>query len=82
MSGVFLVALLAVCFAAVQAVVNTDVSQVIDATTSIVRYSVDIKATELNGEYELIFADAWASHLAHLSVSSKGKPLSVLPPVR
>lgn len=83
MASLLILAVLVSCLVAVQSVINTDVSQVIDATTSIVRYSADIKATEINGDYKIIFPESWAQHLAFISVSaSKGKSLKVLPPVR
>ena len=84
MSGMmFIVVFCVVLFVAVQAVVNTDVSQTIDATTSVVRYSADIKASEMDGKYEVVFQNDWANHLAFLSVTSKGgKTLTVQPPVR
>ncbi len=65
----------------VQSIVNNEVSQVIDASTSIVRYNAEIKASNVNGEYSLLFLKDWGSHLAYLSVTSKGKPLKVLPAV-
>jgi oligosaccharyltransferase complex subunit alpha (ribophorin I) len=65
----------------VQGVVNTDVSQVIDASTSIVRYSAEVKAAKLGNEYRLVFPQNWAEHLSFLSVTSKEKSLKVFPPV-
>lgn len=61
---------------------NTEVSQVFDASTSVVRYSSEIKATGVEGEYELLFDNSWSQHLSYLSVSSKGKVLTVRAPVR
>jgi len=61
--------------------VNTDVSQVFDASTSVVRYSAEIKASEVAGDYQLIFPNSWAQNLAFLSVTSKGKQLDVKAPV-
>lgn len=62
--------------------INTDVSQVFDASTSVVRYSAEIKASQVSGEYQLIFPNSWAENLAFISVTSKGKQLDVKAPVR
>lgn len=59
--------------------VNREVSSVIDATTSLVRVSSEIKAHGINGVYDLAFTDEWASHLSFLSVSSGGKELALQP---
>ncbi len=63
-------------------IVNKDVSQIIDATTSFVKYSAEIKAANVAGEYKLIFQNGWAEHLAFISVTSKGTKLNVHPPTR
>ncbi len=79
----FVVVLQVLLLISVQAIINTDVSQVIDATSSMVRYSADVKISEVEKEYRVIFANKWADHLAFLSVTtSKGKALNVLSPVR
>lgn len=78
----FLICLQSLYVTLVQGVVNTDVSQVIDASTSIVRYSAEVKAAELGNEYQLVFPQNWAEHLSFLSVTSKEKSLKVFPPVR
>lgn len=62
--------------------INTDISQVFDASTSVVRYTAEIKASQVSGEYQLIFPNSWAENLAFISVTSKGKLLDVRPPVR
>jgi hypothetical protein len=62
--------------------VNNDVSQIIDASSSIVKYSAEIKASLVENEYEIFMSAKWAEHLSFFSVTSKGKPLSVLPPIR
>lgn len=77
-----LICLQALFAAFVHGVVNTDVSQVIDASTSIVRYVAEVKATELASEYQVVFPENWAEHLSFLSVSSRGKILKVQPPIR
>jgi hypothetical protein len=63
-------------------IVNTEVVQSVDATTSVLRYSADVKATGVEGQYDLLFLNDWAEHLSFLSVTSKGKSLTVRPPVR
>lgn len=63
------------------AVVNKEVSRIVDASTSVVRVTTSIKATNVDGEYQLILPNALASHLAHMAVTSKGNPLSVSAPV-
>jgi len=62
-------------------IVNKEVSQIVDATTSIVKYSVEVKATHVKGEYIFVFQNGWADHLAFVSVTSKGVKLNVHPPV-
>ncbi len=64
-------------------ILNSEVSQIFDASSSIVRYSNEIKATGVEGgEYELVFDHDWSQRLSFLSVTSKGKRLHVKPPVR
>ena len=64
-------------------ILNSEVSQIFDASSSMVRYSNEIKATGVEGgEYELVFDHAWSQRLSFLSVTSKGKRLHVRPPVR
>lgn len=75
------IVLIAVFFPFIAAqTVNRDVSAVVDATTSVVRLSADIKVAHATKEYLLSFPKAWAERLSFLSVSSNGKPLAVLPP--
>ena len=65
-------------------VVNKDVVRTIDATTAILRISVDLKATNVeNKQYILIFPDYEASHLAFIQVTAKGSqsPLPLSAPV-
>jgi hypothetical protein len=66
----------------VTSVVNTDVSQVFDVTTSIVHYSAEIKASEIQGQYRFLIQNNWANHLAYFSITNKGKSLKVQDPVR
>lgn len=63
-------------------IANTEVSQIFDASTSVVRYTGEIKATGVEGAYDLLFDNSWAQHLSYLSVTSKGKTLVVRAPVR
>lgn len=76
----------ATIFAVIQSVfgviVNNEVSQIIDASTSIVKYVIEIKAAGIDGQYDLIFPNTLSDQLSYLSVKSKGKPLTVQPPVR
>lgn len=62
-------------------VVNKEVTRVVDASNSVVRVTTNIKAVNVEGEYQLIFPNELASHLAHISVSSKGNALLVSAPV-
>jgi hypothetical protein len=56
--------------------INTDVSQVIDASSSIVRYNVEIKASDVEGLYEFMLQNKWVQHLAYLTATNKGKEIS------
>jgi len=69
------------CIAVSTAVINKDVSRIIDATTSIVRVSTNIKAVNIDDEYNLIFPNDVAGKLAFLSVKLKGEQLAVKSPV-
>jgi hypothetical protein len=64
--------------------IDKDVVRTIDATTAILRISVDLKATNVeNKQYILIFPDYEASHLAFIQVTAKGSqsPLPLSAPV-
>ena len=76
---VFVVAFLA--FYQVASVVNKDVQRTVDASTAIVKMYIDIKAADVGKEYNLIFPTYEANHLAFLSVTRKGKDLSIAAPV-
>ena len=65
----------------ISAVLNKEVSRIVDASTSVIRVSTSIKAFNVNGEYQLIYPNDVASHLAYLSVTSKGSTLTVNAPV-
>jgi hypothetical protein len=61
--------------------INKDVSVVIDATTSIIRFAAEVKVvSQARQTYQLCFEDTWAEHLSFLSISSNGKLLPILPP--
>lgn len=61
--------------------VNKDVQRVIDASSSILKIFIDIKATDVDQEYKLLFPTSAAKKLAFLSVQQKGKGLIVAAPV-
>lgn len=76
------VLLLVLVVAVVGKIVNTEVSQSIDASTQVLRYSADIKASNVDKDYSLYFPNTWANNLAYLSVTQKGQSVVVRPPVR
>lgn len=61
-------------------IVNREVSRVIDASSAIVHLTIDIKASDVLGEYDLVFPDSQARHLSFLSATHKGKALEILAP--
>lgn len=63
------------------AIVNREVTRVIDATSAIVKLTAEIKAAGLKGEYVLTFPTREARCISHLAVSLKGKALPVSAPV-
>ncbi len=63
------------------AVVNNEVTRIVDASTSVVRITSDIKASNVDKEYQIIYTHDMAKHLAFQSVTSKGKSLTVRAPV-
>ena len=65
----------------VASVVNKDVQRTVDASTAIVKMYIDIKAADVGKEYNLVFPTYEAKHLAFLSVTRKGKDLSIAAPV-
>ena len=75
-----ILALSLVC-TAVATIVNREVTRVVDASTSVVRVTTDIKAANVEKEYKIIIDNALAKRLSFLSVSLKNKVLNVLPPV-
>ena len=48
--------------------VNKEVVRNIDASEAVVRFTVDIKASDLEGEYSIVFTDELAKHLSFISV--------------
>lgn len=79
--GIFLIACLVAVVQISASVVNKEITRTIDATAAVVKLTIDIKATNVDGEYDLSFLDNQAKHIAFLSASSKGKTLSVTAPV-
>lgn len=63
------------------AAVNTEVQRTIDLTSPIVKITVDIKATNVEKEYQIAFPDIQAKQLAFLSVTKKGKLIKTTAPV-
>mmetsp|Transcript_16718 Transcript_16718/g.16817 ORF Transcript_16718/g.16817 Transcript_16718/m.16817 type:complete len:453 (+) Transcript_16718:63-1421(+) len=62
-------------------VINTEVQRTIDLTGPIVKITADIKATNIEKEYEIIFPDSQAKQLAYLTVTKKGKTIPTTAPV-
>ena len=65
----------------VSSVVNKDVQRIIDASSSILKIFIDIKAADVDKEYQIVFPTSAAKKLAFLSVQQKGKSLVVEAPV-
>jgi hypothetical protein len=63
------------------AVVNKEVTRTVDASTSVVRVTTNIKAANVDGEYHIVYPNDLAAHLAYISVTSKGSALSISAPV-
>ena len=61
--------------------VNTEVQRTIDLTSPIVKIVVDIKATNVDKEYQIVFPDSQAKQIALLSVVKKGKAIKTTAPV-
>ena len=82
MNCLFIQILVIVSYArSVVSVVNNDVQRAIDASTSILKIYIDIKASDVGKEYDLSFPTSEAQHLAYLAVTRKGKPLVIKAPV-
>ena len=63
------------------AVINKEVTRSVDASTSVVRVTTNIKAAGIDGEYQIAFPNNLAEHLAYVSVTSKGNALVISSPV-
>jgi len=61
--------------------VNTEVQRTIDLTSPIVKIILDIKATNVEKEYQIVFPDSQAKQLSFLSVTKKGKTVKTTAPV-
>ena len=68
-------------FAHASSVGNKDVQRTIDASSSILKIFMEIKATDVDKEYQLVFPTTAAVKLAFLSVQYKGKSLLIAAPV-
>lgn len=68
-------------FAHASSVGNKDVQRTIDASSSILKIFMEIKATDVDKEYQLVFPTSAAVKLAFLSVQHKGKSLVIAAPV-
>jgi len=66
------------CFA----VTNKEVTRTIDATSPSVKISAEIKATDVDKEYQIAFPSSQAEHLAFLSVKHNKKELKISAPVQ
>ena len=53
-------------------IINTEVTRTIDATTAILKINAEIKASGVNGEYQLAFPEAQARHISFMTASAKG----------
>lgn len=64
-----------------EGIINTEVTQSFDISTSVVRMTADIKAANVRDTYDLFLPTQWAEKMAFMSVSSnKNKILTTLPP--
>lgn len=73
--------LLLASISCVSSVTNMDVQRIIDASSSILKIFIDIKAADVDKEYQIVFPTSAAKKLAFLSVQQKGKSLVVAAPV-
>jgi len=81
-AALLLLASLAILGASLAQVLNTEVIRTIDASTSIVKITAEIKAANVKGEYQIAFPTQEAKSLSFISVSLKGKVLPLSAPVR
>lgn len=73
--------LIVAILASASSVINRDVQRTIDASSSILKVFMDVKAADVEKEYQLVFPTSMAKKLAFLSVQQKGKSLVVAAPV-
>ena len=81
-AAILLLACLAILRVSLAQVLNTEVIRTIDASTSIVKITTEIKAVNVKGEYQIAFPTHEAKSLSFISVSLKGKVLPLSAPVR
>jgi hypothetical protein len=74
-------ALVAIAWASGTAV-NKDVQRTVDASSSTLKIYLDIKATNVEKEYQIAFPTYQAEHLSFIEVKQKGKALRVSAPIR
>jgi oligosaccharyltransferase complex subunit alpha (ribophorin I) len=80
-NSLFIVVALLALIDGVTSAVNKDVQRTIDASSAILKIYIDIKAIEVEKEYQLIFPTDHAKNLAFLSVTQKGNNLAITAPV-
>ena len=73
--------LIVAILASASSVINRDVQRTIDASSSILKIFMDVKAADVEKEYQLTFPTSMAKKLAFLSVQQKGKSLVVAAPI-
>lgn len=74
-------ALIVAVLASASSVINRDVQRSIDASSSILKIFMDVKAADVEKEYQLMFPTSMAKKLAFLTVQQKGKNLLLAAPV-
>ena len=75
---VFLIFSITSCYS----LINDEILRVIDATSSIVTITMDIKASDVESSYDIMFPNHLANKLAFISVNSGSKKLDVSAPVQ
>ena len=58
-------------------VINKDIQRTVDASSSMVKITTEIKATGVDKEYIFCFPKVQADHLAYISVTNKGQQLEI-----
>lgn len=69
------------CLTTNAVIINDEIHRTIDISSPILRITIEIKASHIDGEYEICFHDYIAKHIAYLSVNSKGNLLKTTAPV-